>query len=331
MEELKNYIDTAKKQGASDVHLVSGAVPMLRVHGELSALKKQVLEAVGVQKIATALLNQSQLKQLEQTGDVDVGAVVSDSGLRINIHKQSLGLSLSIRLIPSAIPTTEALLFHQTMMNIPALEDGFVIVSGATGSGKSTTLAAVVEQINQTSARHIITLEDPIEYRFVNAKSLIEQRQLGEHFPSFEKGLRHVLRQDPDVIVVGEMRDPETISLALTAAETGHLVLSTLHAPNAAEVIERIVNVFEGVQQQQILVQLAATLKMVVAQRLLPKKGGGLVAAREVLTTTLAVQNAIRQNNLSVIRSSIQTGKKQGMISIDLAIKELQKQGVLSP
>lgn len=329
MEELKTYIDSAKKQGASDVHLVSGALPMLRVHGELSILKKQPLETAKVQKIATVLLNQAQLKQLEQTGDVDVGTVVSGVGLRVNIHKQSSGLSLSIRLIPSTIPTPQALLFHETMMNIPMLDDGFVVVSGATGSGKSTTLAAIVEEINQTSARHIITLEDPIEYRFINAKSLIEQRQLGAHFPSFEKGLRHVLRQDPDVIVVGEMRDPDTISLALTAAETGHLVLSTLHAPNAAEVIERIVNVFDGARQQQILIQLAATLKIVVAQRLLPKKGGGLVAAREVLTTTLAVQNAIRQNNLSVIRSSIQTGKKQGMISMDLALKELEKQGLV--
>lgn len=329
MEDLKVYIDGAKKQGASDVHLVSGASPMLRVHGQLSVLKKQPLEAASVQKIATALLNQNQLKLLEQTGDVDVGATVSGVGLRINIHKQSVGLSLAIRLIPEKIPSPAALFFHETMMQIPILEDGFVIVSGATGSGKSTTLAAIIEQINQTSARHVITLEDPIEYRFINAKSLIEQRQLGAHFPSFEKGLRHVLRQDPDVIVVGEMRDPETISLALTAAETGHLVLSTLHAPNAAEVIERIVNVFEGAEQQQVLVQLAATMKMVVAQRLLPKKGGGLVAAREVLTTTLAVQNAIRQNNLSVVRSSIQTGRKQGMIGMDLAIKELQKQNLV--
>ncbi len=329
MEELKSFIDTAQKKLASDVHLVAGALPMMRVHDELFAFKKQSLDTLTVAKIATALLKQHQLKQLETMGDVDVGVVVSGVGLRINIHKQSEGLSLAIRLIPATIPTSKELGFHETMMQIPMIEDGFVIVSGATGSGKSTTLASIVEQINQTSSRHIISLEDPIEYRFSNAKSLIEQRQLGLHFPSFEKGLRHVLRQDPDVIVVGEMRDPETISLALTAAETGHLVLSTLHAPNAAEVVERIVNVFEGVQQQQILVQLAATLRMVVAQRLLPKKGGGLVAAREVLTSTIAVQNAIRQNNLSVIRSAIQTGKKQGMISMDLAIKELQRQGMV--
>ncbi len=329
MEELKSVIQLAQKKQASDVHLVSGASAIMRVRGELMTVKKQPLEAGAVQKIATALLNQQQLKQLEEHGDVDVGIKVAGVGLRINIHKQAEGLSLAIRLIPSEIPSPQALNFHETMMQIPEWEDGFVIVSGPTGSGKSTTLASIVEQINQTSSRHVITLEDPIEYRFSNARSLIEQRQLGAHFPTFQKGLRHVLRQDPDVIVVGEMRDPETISLALTAAETGHLVLSTLHAPNAAEVIERIVNVFEGAQQQQILVQLAATLRLVVAQRLLPTKDGSLVAAREVLTSTLAVQNAIRQNNLSVIRSSIQTGKKQGMVSMELAIKELEKNGVI--
>lgn len=329
MEELKSFIELAHKKSASDIHLVSGAFPIMRVNGELSIIKKTVLDAGSVLKIATSLLKQVQLKHLEEMGDVDVGAVVAGVGLRINIHKQSEGLSLAIRLIPSEIPSPEELGFHETMLQIPTMEDGFVIISGATGSGKSTTLASIIQQINRTSSRHIISLEDPIEYRFKNDQSLIEQRQLGLHFPSFSKGLRHVLRQDPDVIVVGEMRDPETISLALTAAETGHLVLSTLHAPNAAEVVERIVNVFEGAEQQQVLVQLAATLRIVVAQRLLPTLDGGLIAAREVLTTTVAVQNAIRQNNLSVIRSAIETGKKQGMISMDLAIKELQKQGLI--
>lgn len=329
MEELKSFVQLAQKKSASDIHLVSGAMPMIRVHGQLAVIKKQMLDALSVQKIATAILKQSQLKQLEEKGDVDVGTMIAGVGLRINIHKQSEGLALAVRLISAEIPTPEALRFYESMFTIPKMEDGFVIVSGATGSGKSTTLASIVEQINTTSARHIITLEDPIEYRFINQKSLIEQRQLGSHFSTFAQGLRHVLRQDPDVIVVGEMRDPETISLALTAAETGHLVLSTLHAPNAAEVVERIVNVFEGAEQQQILVQLAATLRMVVSQRLLPKKGGGLVAAREVLVSTIAIQNAIRQNNLSVIRSSIQTGKKQGMISMELSMKELQRIGMI--
>lgn len=325
MEELTTFIKQAVKAGASDVHLVSDADPRLRVHGKLEVMKKGKLAEAFVQKLVTHLLAQPQLKQLEETGDVDIGLSVEDVGLRINIHKQSKGLSLAIRLIPKDIPTPKALGFHETMMRIPTLEDGFVIVSGATGSGKSTTLASLIQEMHQGEGRHIITLEDPIEYRFVQGNCLIEQRQLGADFPLFATGLRHVLRQDPDVIVVGEMRDPETISLALTAAETGHLVLSTLHAPNAAEVIERIVNVFEGAAQQQVLVQLSATLKMVVAQKLLQKKSGGLVAAREILVTTPAIQNAIRQNNLSVIRSAIQTGRKAGMISMDLALKELEE------
>ncbi len=323
MEELQAIIKHAAKKGASDVHLVSGAAAQIRVHGKLEIMKNEVLTAAFVQKIVMALLKQPQLKQLEDSGDVDVGLTMSGVGLRVNVHRQSLGLSLAIRIIPSDIPTPETLGFHETMMQIPDLEDGFVIVSGATGSGKSTTLASIIQKMNEGEGRHIITLEDPIEYRFQQGNCLIEQRQLGADFPSFEKGLRHVLRQDPDVIVVGEMRDPETISLALTAAETGHLVLSTLHAPNAAEVIERIVNVFEGAAQQQVLVQLSATLRMVVAQKLLPKKEGGLVAAREILVTTTAIQSAIRQNNLSVIRSAIQTGKKVGMISMEQAMKEM--------
>jgi twitching motility protein PilT len=329
MEELKRYVAYAQKNQASDIHLVSGAIPMIRVNRELVAIKKKPLSETVVKKIANALLHQSQLKDLHQNGDVDIGVVVSGVGLRINIHRQSNGLALAIRLISPTIPSPEELRFHETMMKIPELEDGFVIVSGPTGSGKSTTLASIVQEMNKTSKRHIITLEDPIEYRFPSGECLIEQRQLGIDFPSFSKGLRHVLRQDPDVIVVGEMRDPETIALALTAAETGHLVLSTLHSPNAAEVVERIVNVFDGAEQRQILVQLSATIEMVVAQKLLPSKKGGLVAAREILTSSTAVRSAIQANNLAVIQSSIQMGKKQGMISMDRAIKEMEKAGLI--
>jgi twitching motility protein PilT len=215
------------------------------------------------------------------------------------------------------------------MHGVTQMTEGLVIVSGPAGAGKSTTIASLLEQINQTQAKHIITLEDPIEYRFTNAQSLIEQRQLGDNFPTFASGLKHVLRQDPDVIMVGEMRDHETISLALTAAETGHLVISTLHAPNAAEAVERIVNVFDGAQQQQILVQLSATLKMVIAQHLVPTIEGGRVAAREILTSTTAVMNAIRQNNLSTIRSAIGTGKRYGMMSMEQSLKQLQKEGLI--
>jgi twitching motility protein PilT len=323
MEELRKFVGFAVKRGASDIHLVAGALAYVRIHDRLEPVSATKLTQEAVERMVKGVLHQPQMKTLNENGDVDIGVVVGKTSLRINIHRQSRGLAMSIRIISDTIPTPEGIGLSETIMQIPQLDSGLVIISGTAGSGKSTTLASLIQSMNQTSARHIITLEDPIEYRFENAHCLIEQRQLGMHFPNFPAGLRHILRQDPDVIMVGEMRDPETISLALTAAETGHLVLSTLHAPNAAEVVERIVNVFEGSEQQQVLVQLSATLKMVVAQRLVPAKKGGLVAAREIMVSTTAIQAAIRQNNLGTIRSAIQTGKKHGMVSMERALKDI--------
>ena len=329
MEELQALIKLATKHGASDVHLVSGAVPFFRIHGNLEAVRKSPLDAKKVEQYATNLLSQEQLKELKISGDVDTGVVIAGVSLRINIHRQSSGLAMAIRLIPKTIPTPEELTFSEIMYEIPKLESGLVVVSGPAGSGKSTTLATLVNMINQEQARHIITLEDPIEYRFTHQKSLIEQRQLGTDFPSFETGLRHVLRQDPNVIVVGEMRDLATISLALTAAETGHLVLSTVHAPNASEVVERLVTMFDGARQQQILIQLAATLKVVVSQQLVARQKQGLIAARETLVSTPAIQNAIRKNTLAAIRTAMQTGKRYGMTTMDQDMARLTKEGLI--
>ncbi len=320
------FVKEAAKQGASDLHLVAGSLPFVRVKGVLKPIKETSLKMEEVYKMVVGLLTQEQLKELVATGDVDVGVKIADVQLRLNIHKQTAGFSIAARLLPSEIPTPEKLRFYPVMLDIPKYENGLVIFSGPAGSGKSTSLAAIIESINKTRAQHIITLEDPIEYRFEQKKSLIEQRQLGTDFPTFAKGLRHVLRQDPNVIVVGEMRDPETISLALTAAETGHLVLSTLHAPNASEVIERIVTIFEGAKQQQILVQLAASIRMVVSQQLKVNVKGDLVVVREILTSTPAIQNAIRQNKLGTIRSAIQTGRKYGMISMEQSLALLEEQ-----
>ncbi len=320
------FVKEAAKQGASDLHLVAGSLPFVRVKGVLKPIKETSLKMEEVYKMVVGLLTQEQLKELVATGDVDVGVKIADVQLRLNIHKQTAGFSIAARLLPSEIPTPEKLKFYPIMLDIPKYENGLVIFSGPAGSGKSTSLAAIIESINKTRAQHIITLEDPIEYRFEQKKSLIEQRQLGTDFPTFAKGLRHVLRQDPNVIVVGEMRDPETISLALTAAETGHLVLSTLHAPNASEVIERIVTIFEGAKQQQILVQLAASIRMVVSQQLKVNVKGDLVVVREILTSTPAIQNAIRQNKLGTIRSAIQTGRKYGMISMEQSLALLEEQ-----
>ncbi|MFH1089086.1 MAG: PilT/PilU family type 4a pilus ATPase [Candidatus Uhrbacteria bacterium] len=329
MPTLENFVREALKNKASDIHLVAGSQPFLRLSGKLQPLRATALTKKEVDDIVTSVLTKTQISDLSTRGDVDAGLIVDDVSLRINIHKQARGLGLAIRLIPAVIPSPEDLGFDQALLDIPNLKDGFVLISGPAGSGKTTTLAALVQMMNKGEARHIITLEDPIEYHFDEENCLIEQRQLGTDFSTFADGLRHVLRQDPNVIVVGEMRDPETIALALTAAETGHLVLSTVHAPNTAEVIERIVNVFSGAQQQQVLVQLAATLRLVVAQRLVPAQAGGVVAVREILVPNAAVQNAIRQNNLATIRSAIQTGRRQGMVTMEQAMNELIKAKII--
>lgn len=329
MEEFKRLIKLGVKKNASDIHLVSGAVPYFRIARILYPVKKPIVTEKNLDVIMRTLLSQDQAKILKDRGSVDLGLEIDGVLLRINVHRQTEGLGMSIRLLPMEIPSKDDIGLTDKILEITKMTEGFVIISGPAGCGKSTSLATLIEIMNQTSSYHIMTLEDPIEYRFKNKKSLIEQRQLGTDFKTFPEALQGVLRQDPDVLVVGEMRDPETISLALTAAETGHLVLSTLHAPNASEAVERIVNVFDGMEQQQVLVQLAATLQMVVAQRLLPAKKGGLVAAREILVTNSAVENAIRQNNLSTIRSAIQTGRRYGMISLEQSIKELKAKNIL--
>lgn len=234
---------------------------------------------------------------------------------------------MSARLIPEKIPSPEELHFESTLMEIPKLLDGLVLVTGPTGCGKSTTIASIVEEINKIRKTHIITIEDPIEFLFADKKSLIEQREVGEDTKSFATALKHVLRQDPDIIFVGEMRDPETIATALTAAETGHLVFSTLHTNSAAEAVERIVDVFEGAKQKQVLIQLAAVLRYIVAQQLVPAKDGGRVPAREILINTPAIANLIRENHIGQIKSSIQTGAKDGMVTMENSLKELSKEG----
>ncbi|PIZ54039.1 type IV pili twitching motility protein PilT [Candidatus Uhrbacteria bacterium CG_4_10_14_0_2_um_filter_41_7] len=329
MEEFKKILLLALKKGASDIHLVVGSAPYFRIEGELTVIDKPIFTQVEAKNILGKILNAEQKSRLVKTGDVDTGLEVSKTFLRINAHKQSGGFGLSIRIFANEPPTPEEIELDQQILDIVGELSGLVILSGPAGTGKSTTLATMIQHINETDKQHIITLEDPIEYRFQKGNSLIEQRELGTDFQTFASGLRHVLRQDPNVIVIGEMRDPETIELALTAAETGHLVLSTLHSPNATEVVERIVGVFEGAKQQQILIQLSAALKMVVSQHLVMKKDGTRMAAREILTSTSAVRNAIRNNKLSTIRSAIETGRKFGMISMKQVLEQLQADGII--
>ncbi len=329
MATLATYFDTAIQSGASDIHLVGEEKPMMRVQGVLSPLSEQNISSADVSAMIAELLSEDQKKTLDENKDIDVGHAQGDVRFRVNIHSQDGKPGLAARLIPKDIPSPDTLRLEPALRDAIGLLDGLVLVVGPTGNGKSTTLASMVEEINKTRKSHIITVEDPIEFIFDDKLALIEQREIGVDTPSFASALKHVLRQDPDVILVGEMRDPETIATVLTAAETGHLVLSTLHTSSAAEAIERIVDVFEGAKQKQVLIQLAAVLRVVVAQQLIPTKDGTRVAAREILINTPAVSNLIRENNISQIGSVLQTNVKEGMVSMKRAVETLASEGLI--
>ncbi len=324
---LKAYFQEAIKKEASDLHLVGGELPMLRVEGELSETDKKPLANKELETAVMELLSKEQQEKYKEEKELDFGYELGGARFRVNLHQQEGNIGLSARLIPAEIPTPEDLRFEPALLEIPNLLDGLVLVTGPTGCGKSTTLASMIEEVNKTRKAHIVTVEDPIEFIFKDKKCLIEQREVGTDTKSFAAALKHVLRQDPNVILVGEMRDPETIATVLTAAETGHLVFSTLHTNSAAEAVERIVDVFEGAKQKQVLIQLSAVLRAVVAQQLLPAKDKGRAPAREILINTPAVANLIKENNVAQIKSAIQTGAKDGMVSMENSIKQLLKEG----
>ncbi len=329
MAMLATYIATAIQSGASDIHLVGDEYPMMRIQGTLSAMSEQQITSADVSSMIDALLTDAQKKEFEVQKDIDVSHAEGEARVRINVHSQDGKPGLAARFIPKDIPGPDALRLEPALRDAIGLLDGLVLVVGPTGNGKSTTIASMVEEINKTRKAHIVTVEDPIEFMFEDKQSLIEQREIGKDTPSFSSALKHVLRQDPDVILVGEMRDPETIATVLTAAETGHLVFSTLHTSSAAEAIERIVDVFEGAKQKQVLIQLAAVLRVVVAQQLVPTPNGTRIAAREILINTPAVSNLIRENNISQIPSVLQTNVKEGMVSMDRAIDTLLSDGLI--
>lgn len=325
---IKQYFSEAVKKDASDLHLVGNEVPMIRVEGELKELDSKPLSAKELQTaVFEEMLTKEQKDKYLDEQELDFSYEQDDARFRVNLHQQSEVLGLSARLIPAKIPSPTDLRFEPALLSIPNMLDGLVLITGPTGCGKSTTLASIIEEINKTRKAHVVTIEDPIEFMFEDKKSLIEQREVGVDTKSFAAALKHVLRQDPNVILVGEMRDPETIATALTAAETGHLVLSTLHTSTAAEAVERIVDAFDGSRQNQVLIQLGAVLKMVVSQQLLTSKDGGRVPAREILVNTPAVANMIKENSISQIKSAIQIGVKDGMVSMENSIKQLLKDG----
>jgi twitching motility protein PilT len=330
MKSIDTYLSAAVAAQASDIHLIGGEFPTMRINGELTPIEEKELTASTLETAVMGLMSSKQKEKFDIEKEADFAYEVDGNRFRMNAHLQQGMIGLAARFIPKDIPSPEVLQFSETISSFANFTDGLVLLVGPTGSGKSTTIASLVEEINKTRKAHIITIEDPVEFVFQNKQSLVEQREVGTDTPTFASALKHVLRQDPDVIVVGEMRDPETIATVLTAAETGHLVFSTLHTSSTAEAVERIVDVFEGPKQRQVLIQLSSVLRGVVAQHLLPGVDGTRVAAREVLVNTPAVSNLIRENNIAQIKSVLQTGARDGQLPMEMAIKQLVKEKQIS-
>ncbi|KZL94398.1 type IV pilus twitching motility protein PilT [Clostridium magnum] len=331
MIPLKNLLETTMTENASDLHLTVGVPPVIRVNGELRQIGSEKLQPIDTENYAKEILDEA-YESYAKTGESDTSFSVAGIGrFRVNTFKQRGSDAIAIRVVGLKVPTLGELQFPNVVKEIITNKRGLVLVTGPTGSGKSTTLAAMINEINATRASHIITLEDPIEYLHKHNKSIINQREIGKDTLSYANALRSILREDPDVILVGEMRDLETISVALTAAETGHLVFSTLHTIGAAKTIDRIIDVFPPYQQQQVKIQLAAVLKGIISQQLLPKYDGkGRVAAMETMIATTAIQNMIREGKTHQVESSIQTGAKYGMKTMDMSLSELYKKGLIS-
>jgi twitching motility protein PilT len=322
---------TARK--ASDLHLVPGACPLLRIDGNLVQLTNfPMLPHKQIVDLMSQLLTEDQRARLEREYTLDFSLNFELTRYRVNICYQRNGLEAVFRIIPLQIPTPEELMLAPAIVRFAELTHGLVLVTGATGSGKSTTIACLIELINQNRHAHIVTIEDPIEFVYVNKKCVVSQREVGIHTPGFSSALKYVLRQDPDVVVIGEMRDYETISSAISVAETGHLVFATLHALDAPQAIDRMIDVFPGHQIQQIRTQLAGVLKAVVSQTLLPRADGiGRVAAREIMQVTPAVANLLRQGKTHEIYSAIEMGAAQGMMSLERALTDLVKKNLITP
>jgi len=327
---LKDLFKIAIEKGASDLHLVVGNPPFLRIDGELMDIEgKKPMEKKELETMVLAVLKPDEKDKFLDYKELDFGMALDNYRFRVNIFYERDSVGLVARVITDKMPTLEEIEMPQIVYNLLDLKHGLILMTGPTGCGKSTTLAAMVNYINKTRRANIITFEDPIEYEFKSDKSVIVQRQLGRDMMSFNNGLKHALRQDPDVIMVGEMRDLETIATAITLAETGHLVLATLHTYNAAQTVDRIIDIFPSHQQNQIRMQVASTLAGVISQRLLHKKDGGRIAAREVMINNPAVSNLIRENKIAQLKTVIETNSKEGMVSIDQDIKRLYKEGLI--
>ncbi|NLJ40297.1 MAG: type IV pilus twitching motility protein PilT [Clostridiales bacterium] len=330
--DITELLKKAADMGASDIHITVGVPFIFRINGKLLPIGDRILRPEDTRDIVKELTTDKQFNSLNRKGEIDFSySVPGLQRFRVNAYRQRSSYSVALRLIPFSIPSLEDLGLPPIIKDLTQKSRGLILVTGPTGSGKSTTLASMIDLINSTRDRHIITIEDPIEYLFQHKKSIVNQREIGSDTLSFANALRASLRQDPDVILIGEMRDQETIATALTAAETGHLVLSTLHTIGAAKTVDRVIDVFPPHQQQQVRVQMSMALQGVVSQQLLIKSGGdGRIVAVETMIMNVAVANIIREGKLHQLNNVIQTNASRGMKLMDDALADLYRQSLIS-
>ncbi|MEW6583484.1 MAG: type IV pilus twitching motility protein PilT [Actinomycetota bacterium] len=332
MVDFADLINTVVQSGASDLHIVAGLPPVIRLNGELQRLDGPPLMPRETRELIYGILTQDQRQRLENDLEIDLSYTIPAAGrFRVNVYYQRAALGAAFRVIPTGIKRLEELRLPTAIREWAAKPRGLVLVCGPTGSGKSTTLASLINEVNENRACHIMTVEDPIEFLHRHKRAVVNQREVGGDTRSFEAALRSVLRQDPDVILVGELRDLETMQIALTAAETGHLVFATLHTSDAPQTVDRFIDVFPPHQQEQVRIMLANALQGICVQQLLPTLNGGRVVACEVLMPTPAVRNLIREGKTHQIYSMLQTGSQHGMVSMDSSLVTLVRQGMISP
>jgi twitching motility protein PilT len=329
---IDRFLSILPKRNGSDLHLAVGSPPILRLDGDLERIRFRALTEGDFYNLVGPITPPRLWNAYEETGDVDFAYQMGDQArFRVNLFRQERGSAAVFRLIPSRVPTVEELNLPASIAALSDSSSGLVLVTGPTGSGKSTTLAAILNRTNQRLSHHVVTIEDPIEFVHANNRSVFTQREIGPDVANFAEGVKAAIREDPDCLLVGEMRDLETMRMALTAAETGLLVFATLHTNSAAKAVDRIIDAFPANEQEQIRVVLAESLRAVVAQQLLRKKGKGRVPAFEILLGSTALSNSIREGKISLINNQIQTGRSKGMISMDQSLGELVKAGIVEP
>ncbi|RLA72498.1 MAG: type IV pili twitching motility protein PilT [Epsilonproteobacteria bacterium] len=330
--DIRKLLKSVMAYKASDLHLVSRSEPQIRIDGRLVALNLPILDGEAIEDMSYSMLTEKQKKEFEEHGELDFAIVLPDIGrFRANYYRTMGDIACAFRIIPIEIPSLDDLNAKSIFKELIKREKGLILVTGPTGSGKSTTLAAMLNEINETEQRHIITVEDPVEFVHTNKKSLFSHRNVGTDTRSFSNALKYAMREDPDVILIGEMRDRETISAAMTAAETGHLVFGTLHTNSAPQTINRIIDVFSGEEQPQVRAQLSTSIIAIISQALLPKIGGGRIAAQEILITNPAIANLIREDKVHQIYSQMQLNQKMtGMVTQTQELLDFVRKKIVS-